>query len=228
MQGWPSLIPGKMPVQGYGNSGPPLPAYGPSLGTNSLHKDRVASWNHWDTQVSAWCLVQESLWSSCACWKSGFYWSAFPNLEQGSDLREQGSQNAAVGVSGGCELCLCHEIKVAGKANGTERSDDSAPTGARGDFPALVMNLQHTKLVIWKCHHFPPLNPTCELVLWASTSLNSSFFQPHSHERTGICLEQGEAIQPIFILFWHSRVRQEKRDVQFSYSSDEIAETAGP
>lgn len=38
MQGWPSHISGKMPIQGYGNSGPPLPAHGQSLGTNSLHR----------------------------------------------------------------------------------------------------------------------------------------------------------------------------------------------
>lgn len=79
---------------------------------------------------------------------------------------EQGSQNAAVIVPRGCKLCLYHEIKVAGKAHDTHRNDDSAPTGPRGDSPALVMNLQHTELVIWKCNHFPSLNLTCQLVPW--------------------------------------------------------------
>lgn len=120
-------------------------------------KREVQSSDHWDAQVCAWCLAQEKFhWSYCTRWKSGVHWSASPNLERGSGLREQGSQNAAVSVPWGHELCLCHEIKVAGKADDTDRNDNSAPTGARGDFPALVMNLQYTKLVIWKSKHFSP------------------------------------------------------------------------
>lgn len=120
-------------------------------------KRELQSSNPWDTQVCAWCLAQEkSPWSYNTCWKSGVYWRAAPNLEQGSDLREQGSQNAAVVVPGGRELCLCHEMKVAGKANDRDKNNDSAPTGARGYFPALVMNLQYTKLVIGKRNHFSP------------------------------------------------------------------------
>lgn len=85
-QGWPSfLVKSNGQFRCMGNSGPPLTARGPSLGT----KREVQSSNHWDAQVCAWCLAQEKFhWSYCTRWKSGVHWSASPNLEQGSGLRE--------------------------------------------------------------------------------------------------------------------------------------------